>query len=119
MFQFTNGLRDSRRAFLAASATSIAGLPLGFSAAPAAESAVDRTGRQGSAKSTILFFLGVVGQLASMCEAICPTSKDDVHPLWGLVAAWFPRVTRCMKQLGCAERAAQLAGRAEEGVPPA
>ena len=68
--------------------------------------------------STILFFLGVVGQLAAMCEAICPTSKDDVHPLWGLVAAWFPRVTRCMKQLGCAERAAQLAGRAEEGVPP-
>ena len=68
--------------------------------------------------STILFFLGVVGQLAAMCEAICPKSKDDVHPLWGLVAAWFPRVTRCMKQLGCAERAAQLAGRAEEGVPP-
>ncbi|MED5448163.1 MAG: DUF1501 domain-containing protein [Planctomycetota bacterium] len=57
MFQFTNGLRDSRRAFLAASATSIAGFPLGLSAATAAEPASGRTGLQGSAKSTILFFL--------------------------------------------------------------
>ena len=57
MFEFTNGLRDSRRAFLAASATSIAGLPLGLSVATAAETAPVRTVRQGSAKSTILFFL--------------------------------------------------------------
>ncbi|HAA69354.1 MAG TPA: hypothetical protein DCE55_09450 [Planctomycetaceae bacterium] len=53
----TNGLRDSRRAFLAASATTIAGLPLGHSSVNATEAASGWTGSQGSAKSTILFFL--------------------------------------------------------------
>ena len=57
MLQFSNGLRDSRRAFLAASATTIAGLPLGLAPLRAAESASKRTGNGGTAKSTILFFL--------------------------------------------------------------
>jgi hypothetical protein len=72
--------------------------------------------------STILFFLGVVGQLYATMEALCPPAGSalaDIHPLWGLFSAWFPRMCRCLKQLGCAEIMTEYANRAEEGEPPA
>ena len=57
MIHFGNGLRDSRRAFLSASATTIAGLPFGLAPLQAAETAAQPTETRGAAKSTILFFL--------------------------------------------------------------
>jgi hypothetical protein len=75
--------------------------------------------------SVVVFFLGVVGQLHSTLETLCPVPGEARHPLWALFGAWFPRMGRCIKTLKCAELMEEMGGAmggahgAEEGVPPA
>ena len=69
--------------------------------------------------STILFFLGVVGQLHPTLEALCPVPGEAKHPLWALFGAWFPRMGRCLQQVKCAELFGEMVATVEEGVPPA
>ena len=71
--------------------------------------------------SLILFFCGACGTFTPIVKALLPeagTKKEDLHPLWPLIAVWFPRVVQCLKQMKVAARMAELLAAAEEGVPP-